>query len=101
MTSAAADIYNPLHAATPIRIVSVELVSTPTLRVTFSDGVTREIDLSETVKRSRWFHTLSEPATFADVEIIHNGRALQWVSGADYCADALRILADRQHYGVK
>jgi hypothetical protein len=35
------------------------------------------------------------------VEIIHTGRALQWVSGADYCADALRILADRQHYGVK
>jgi len=54
---------------------------------------------SEVIARSRWFHTPAEPTTFADVEIIHHGRAVQWVSGADYCADALRILADRQHFG--
>jgi hypothetical protein len=99
MTSAAAEIYDPLHATKPIRIVKAEPVRTPVLRVTFDDGVTREVDLSETVARSRWFHTLAEPATFADMEIIHHGRALQWVSGADYCADALRALADRQHFG--
>ncbi len=99
MSSAAAEVYDPLRAATPLRIVRAEPVRTPVLRVTFDDGVTREVDLSETVARSRWFHTLAEPATFADMEIIHGGRALQWVSGADYCADALRILADRQHTG--
>ena len=101
MSSAAAEIYDPLHAETPLRLVREEQVRTPVIHVTFDDGVTREVDLYETVARSRWFHTLAEPATFADMEIIHSGRALQWVSGADYCADALRILADRQHFGVR
>jgi hypothetical protein len=27
---------------------------------------------------------------------VNNGRALQWVTGADFCADALRIMADEQ-----
>jgi hypothetical protein len=96
MTSAAPDVCDPRRAAEPIRIVEVAADAPPVLRVTFDDGVTREVDLSETIARSRWFHTLAVPTTFADVEIIHGGRALQWVSGADYCADALRVLADRQ-----
>ena len=39
--------------ANATRIVRVEPVRTPVLRVTFDDGVTREVDLSETVARSR------------------------------------------------
>ena len=70
MTSAAAEIYDPLHAAHPVRIVSAEPVGTSVLRVAFDDGATRDVDLSETVARSRWFHTLAEPATFADMAII-------------------------------
>jgi hypothetical protein len=27
---------------------------------------------------------------------VNNGRALQWITGADFCADALRIMADEQ-----
>jgi hypothetical protein len=96
MSSAVAEIYEPFKAAKPVRIVAVEADAPPVLRVTFDDGATRAVDLSETIARSRWFHTLATPTTFADVEIIHDGRALQWVSGADYCADALRVLADRQ-----
>ena len=61
--------------ANATRIVRVEPVRTPVLRVTFDDGVTREVDLSETVARSRWFHTLAEPATFADMEIIHGWKS--------------------------
>lgn len=29
-----------------------------------------------------------------------SGRTLQWVTGADYCAAALRILGDEQRVGV-
>jgi hypothetical protein len=91
--------YDAFHAARPIRILAVEPIGTSVLRVNFDDGAVREVDFAETIARSRWFHTLSVPTTFADVEIIHDGRALQWVTGADYCADALRMLADRQQAG--
>jgi hypothetical protein len=72
------------------------VVSTPVLRVQFDDGITRDVDFSSVIARSKWFHTLAVPTTFEDVEVVNNGRALQWVTGADFCADALRILADEQ-----
>ena len=96
MTSKAVEIYDPLTAKLQTRIVRVDVVATPVLRVLFDDGAVRDVDFAAVIARSRWFHTLSVPTTFEDVEIIHNGRALQWVTGADYCADALRIMADEQ-----
>jgi hypothetical protein len=82
------------------RIHEIEVLATPKLRVVFDDGVERVVDFSDTIARSRWFRTLSVPTTFETVAVIHGGRALQWVTGADYCADALRILADKQHAGI-
>lgn len=96
MTSSIDQIYDPMTAAKPIQILDIKVVETPVLEVCFDDGLTARIDFSDVIKRSRWFHTLSVPTTFADVEIVNNGRALQWITGADYCADALRILADEQ-----
>jgi Protein of unknown function (DUF2442) len=96
MTSRTVDIYDPLTSAHMIRIEKIEVVATPILRVTFDDGAVRDVDFSEAIARSRWFHTLAVPTTFDSVEVVNNGRALQWITGADYCADALRILADQQ-----
>ena len=96
MTSKNLEIYDPLTAKVQIRIVRIDVVSTPVLRVMFDDGAVRDVDFSSVIERSRWFRTLAVPTTFEDVDVIHNGRALQWVTGADYCADALRIMADEQ-----
>ena len=96
MTSKTVEIYDPLTTKVQIRIVRADIVATPVLRVTFDDGETRVVDFSNVAARSRWFRTLTVPTTFETVEIINNGRALQWITGADYCADALRILADEQ-----
>ena len=96
MTSATVDIYDPLTAKELVRIVRADMVSTPVLRVLFDDGVERLVDFSDIVATSKWFRMLSVPTTFETVEVINNGRALQWVTGVDYCADALRILADEQ-----
>lgn len=96
MTSATARIYDPLADAGFIRLLRAEVVRTPVLRVTFDDGEIREVDFGPVIARSKWFKTLEIPTTFEDFSIIHNGRALQWITGADYCADALRILADEQ-----
>jgi hypothetical protein len=96
MTSKTDEIYNPLTAEAPIHILGIKVLQTPVLEVQFDDGLTAQIDFSDVIARSRWFHTLSVPTTFADVEVVQDGRALQWITGADYCADALRILADQQ-----
>ena len=96
MTSRTVEIYDPLTAKVQTRIIRVDVVSTPVLRVQFDDGAVLDVDFSEVIGRSRWFHTLSVPTTIEDVDVVYNGRALQWVTGADYCADALRIMADEQ-----
>ena len=96
MTTTRVEIYDPFSAAEQVRIVSIDASRTPVLKVEFSDGARREVDFSDLVARSKWFRTLGIQTTFEDVEIIHGGRALQWVTGTDYCADALRILGDRQ-----
>ncbi len=97
MTSKTVEIYDPLTAEVQTRIVRVDVLSTPVLRVLFDDGVVRDINFSDVVAKSKWFRMLSVPTTFETVEVINNGRALQWITGADYCADALRILADEQY----
>jgi hypothetical protein len=96
MTSATVDVYDPLSAKKLIRIVRTDLVSTPVLRVLFDDGVERVVDFSDLVATSKWFRMLSVPTTFETVEVVNNGRALQWITGVDFCADALRIMADEQ-----
>ena len=96
MTSRTVEIYDPLTAKVQTRILRVDVVSTPVLRVMFDDGVTREVDFSDLVARSKWFRMLAVPTTFETVDVINNGRALQWGTGVDYCADALRILGDTQ-----
>jgi hypothetical protein len=96
MPSKVVEIYDPMASKSLLRILRADVVSTPVLRVQFDDGITRDVDFSTVIARSKWFHTLAVPTTFEDVEVVNNGRALQWVTGADFCTDALRILADEQ-----
>lgn len=96
MTSRISEIYDPFAVSEFLHILRADVVSTPILRVVFDDGEVREVDFSAVIEKSKWFRTLSIPTTFETVEVIHNGRALQWITGADYCADALRILGDQQ-----
>jgi hypothetical protein len=96
MTSRTVEIYDPLTAKGQTRIVRADAVATPVLRVQFDDGAVREVDFSDVISASKWLRMLSVPTTFETVEIVNNDRALQWVTGAYFCADALRIMADEQ-----
>ncbi|MEM7644335.1 MAG: DUF2442 domain-containing protein [Pseudomonadota bacterium] len=70
------------------------------LRVTWSDGVTRDVDFSHLdAERASWRLTLV-PEVFRDFEIEEGGHGIRWINGFDQCADALRILADQQYYGM-
>lgn len=96
MTSETAEIYDPLTALQQVRIVRIDILSTPVLKVLFDDGAERVVDFSSVIATSKWFRMLSVPTTFETVDVVNNGRALQWITGVDYCADALRIMADAQ-----
>ncbi|MCU0905181.1 MAG: DUF2442 domain-containing protein [Tabrizicola sp.] len=96
MTLAIDGRYDPLTAKRLIQIVRAGVVATPVLRVMFDDGAERSVDFSDLVASSKRFRTLDVPTTFETVKVINNGRALQWITGVDYCADALRIMADEQ-----
>ncbi|OYX25882.1 MAG: hypothetical protein B7Z10_04865 [Rhodobacterales bacterium 32-66-7] len=96
MTSRVDEIYDPAQHRNFIHILRVDVVQTPVIKVLFDDGVERNVDFSPLIARSKWFRNLDVPTTFETVEVINNGRALQWVTGVDYCADALRIMADEQ-----
>jgi hypothetical protein len=96
VTIAATEAYDPLTTERMIRITSVHAVDATRLRVRFDDGVERDVDFADVIARNRWFITLRLPDAFADVEIGEHGRSLKWISGPDFCADALRVLADRQ-----
>lgn len=96
MTSRVEMIYDPSTHADFLHIVRVDVVATPVLKVLFDDGTERTVDFAPVIARSKWFNALDVPTTFETVEVINNGRALQWITGADYCADALRIMADEQ-----
>lgn len=100
MPLAAVDVYDPFSSEDFLTLKSIDVLETPKLRAVFSDGVTRVIDFSEVIDRNHWFHALSAPTTFETVEVINDGRGLQWITGVDYCVDALRIMADKQLHGV-
>jgi len=101
MSSKTSEIYDPMAHDTMLHATALEVLDTPRLRVTFDDGVVRDVDFTDIIATSRWFTTLAVPTTFETVEIINDGRGLQWITGADFCVDALRMLADEQAQAVR
>lgn len=57
------------------------------LLLSFEDGVTGEIDLSEKIGRGV-FQALEN---FRQVRISSDKRSLQWLNGIDLCADSLYL----------
>lgn len=96
MTTRTVEIYDPLTAKVQARIVRADVLATPVLDVLFEDGARRDVDFTDIIGTSKWFKMLAVPTTFETVEVVNNGRALRWITGVDFCADALRILADEQ-----
>ena len=70
------------------------------LRVTWSDGVTRDVDFSHLGSKPATWRLTLVPEVFRDFEIEEGGHGIRWIHGFDQCADALRILADKQYHGI-
>jgi Protein of unknown function (DUF2442) len=67
-----------------------------TLRVTWSDGVTRDVDLRAQMKGHAVLAMLEVPEVFRDVSVVPGGGGVEWVNGADFSARSLRIWSDEQ-----
>ena len=69
--------YGPL-----VRVTSVEVVGDFSLRLGFSDGSTREVDLEDRL-RGPVFEPLKDPTYFARVGIDEELGTIVWPNGAD------------------
>jgi hypothetical protein len=69
---------HPIH-----RVTSFEQTAPYTLRVEFSDGLSRVIDF-EPILHGELFGPLRDPAEFARVKLDPEVKTLVWASGADF-----------------
>ena len=77
-------------------LTEAAVVAPGVARLAWTDGAVREVDLRPWMTRHPLLEALSVPEIFRDVEIVHGGSGLGWPNGADFCAQALRELADQQ-----
>jgi hypothetical protein len=76
------------------RITDLIVSGASSLRATYSDGAVFDIDFSALLRSGGVMRPLAEPNIFSQVQIIRNGRALEFLGHLDFCADALRLDAE-------
>ncbi len=79
-----------------LRITSVAPVCLGSLRIVWDDGVTRDVDVTGWMQRHPLLKMLNDPDVFREVSLVNNGGGVGWTNGADFCAQALRMLSDEQ-----
>lgn len=70
------------------RVKSVEPLADYRLKVSFEDGLTGEVDVSDVVGKGV-FAALTGPAEFAKVLVDAETHTVAWPGGIDLCPDSL------------
>ena len=77
------------------RLIKVVPIGGYRLRLTYSSGLTGDVDFSETVARGGIFTFMRNTERFKTVKIAYNGSALLWLDDdgdeIDFCADTQRL----------
>ena len=79
-----------------IKITDVKPVVSGQLEIVWDDGVMRTVDISGWMTGHILLQMLNDPQVFKDVTVVNNGGGVEWPNGADFCAQALRMLSDEQ-----
>ncbi len=79
-----------------LRITEVMALRTGLLRVTWDDGVTRDVDVTDLLSGHVLLDMLNIPEVFADVSVVEWGGGVEWRNGADFSAQTLRMHSDEQ-----
>jgi len=67
---------------------------TGTVTVTWSDGVTADVDLSPVIAKGHVFTPLQDPAYFvSEMSVAADRLGLEWPNRVDFSADGLRFRA--------
>ena len=79
-----------------VRIRAVEVVRYPVLKITFDDGFSGELDLTDKIANGPIFAPLRDEAYFAGVAVGEYGHTFGWNleqvgEEIDFCPDATRI----------
>jgi hypothetical protein len=84
-------MYNTLVMSKPFhKIQSCIALEAYKLLLSFEDGVSGEIDLSEKIGRGV-FQALENIENFRQVKVSSDKRSLQWLNDIDLCADSLYL----------
>lgn len=81
---------------TMLKITKVVPIEPGFLRLSWDDGVTRDVDVTDWLTRHPTLEMLQSVEVFRDVSIVEGGGGIEWVNGADFCAQALRLHSDEQ-----
>jgi hypothetical protein len=79
-----------------LSVTSVAVQAQGVLRVSWDDGVTRDVDVSSRLDRHPVLAMLNIAEVFRDVSVVPGGGGVEWVNGADFSARSLRIWSDEQ-----
>jgi len=83
------------------RLVHVEALPAYRLRLTYADGQTWEIDLTDWIDATYSLRPLKDPALFAQARLGFGGLTVDWIADElDLGADNLRNLAIEQAGGI-
>ena len=74
-----------------LAVVAVEVLGRYRVRLTFNDGVIKEIDFSQHWNKlfGPIFQPLRDPALFAQVMLPDDSETIEWPNGADLAAEFL------------
>lgn len=76
------------------RIVNAEAHPNLTVTVTWSDGVTADVDLSPVIAKGNVFASMADAAYFvANMRVATDRLGLEWPNRVDFSADGLRFRA--------
>lgn len=74
-----------------VRVKQVEVLSGFTVRLTFTDGTTRVIDLDSYLRGPVFERIRIEPGLFAEVRVDPEAGTIVWPNGADIDPDVLYL----------
>ena len=77
-----------------VRVTSVEVLEHYRLRLGFSDGLVRDVDLGYLKDHGPIFEPLRDPGFFAQVRVEAEAHTIVWPNGAD--VDPLVLHGDEQ-----
>jgi hypothetical protein len=71
-----------------LHVTDVSYINDYTLRLQFSDGLIKEVDLSQEL-HGEVFEPLKDLAFFNQVKVNHDTNTIEWPNGADFAPEFL------------